>query len=146
MAQQHELFRQGALTAWYEAAKPALYVNKTLREWLHTYAEAQRPEAVKLALIYGVTCLRKSFGNKCLSLADLRLATEKGQCAVVLSEELPAVKDGMAEIHQMLQDFHQKLSVADMVEPQYVSWLLDTFLAVPELLAYQQAAQLASPF
>lgn len=123
MALEQEVFRQGALNAWYEAAKPALYVNKTLREWLHLYSDAQRPEAVKLALIHGITCLRKSFGNKVLSIQDLRHFTERGQFAVTLAEELPGLKDGLADINAKLAGLQQEVLLADMVEPQYVSLL-----------------------
>ena len=116
MAEQQPLFRQGALTAWYEAAKPALYVNRTLREWLQTYSESQRPEAVKLALIYGIVCLHKSFPNKVLSIEELRQATENGHHAVKLSEQLPALKEDMADIQQMLKGFDQELLSANLVE------------------------------
>ncbi len=116
MADQQQLFREGAVTAWYEAAKPALYVNKTLREWLQTYAEAQRPEAVKLALIYAILCLRKHFGHKVLSIDELKQATEHGHHAVTLAEELPALREGMTEIQQMLTGFDQQMLSANMVE------------------------------
>ena len=116
MTEQQQLFRQGALQAWYEAAKPALYVNKTTREWLQTYAEAHRPEAVKLALIYGIICLCKSVGNKALNLEELRQTIENGHQVVTLSEELPVLKEGVAGIQEMLKDFDQQLLLANLVE------------------------------
>lgn len=116
MADQQQLFRQSALVAWYEAAKPALYLNKTLREWLDSYAEPQRPQAAKLALIHGITCLRKSFGNKVLSLEQLKCATGQGQHAVALQEELPSLQRGVAQIRHLLDGFDQDLSTANTVD------------------------------
>lgn len=116
MAEQQQLFKQGALTAWYDAAKSALYVNRTLREWLQSYPEVQRPEAAKLALIYGITCLRKGFGSKLLSIDELKQVTARGQHAVALNEDLPAITKGMAEIRQTLDGFDQELWSADTVE------------------------------
>jgi len=116
MTEQQQLFRQGALHAWYEAAKPALYVNKTIREWLQTYAETHRPEAVKLALLYGIICLRKSVGNKALNVEELRQTIENGHQVVTLSEELPVLKEGVAGIQEMLKDFDQQLLLANLVE------------------------------
>ncbi|KAL0033098.1 hypothetical protein WJX79_003109 [Trebouxia sp. C0005] len=121
MTEHQQLFRQGALQAWYEAAKPALYVNKTIREWLQTYAEMHRPEAVKLALIYGIVCLRKSVGNKALNVEELRQTIENGHQVVTLSEELPVLKEGVAGIQEMLKDFDQQLLLAnlgDISEPK----------------------------
>lgn len=116
MTEQQQLFRQGALHAWYEAAKPALYVNKTIREWIQTYAETHRPEAVKLALIYGIICLRKSAGNKALNIEELRQTIENGHQVVTLREELPVLKEGVAGIQGMLKDFDQQLLLANLVE------------------------------
>lgn len=111
MAEQQQLFKHGALAAWYETAKSALYLNRTLREWLDGYAEPQRPEAAKLALVYGVTCLRKSFGNKELSLEQLRHATGQGQHVLALQEELPLLHHEVAHIREMLDGFDQDLSI-----------------------------------
>ena len=116
MAVQKQLFRETALNAWYEAAKPALFLNKTLREWLQLYSEPQRPEAVKLALIHGIICLRKSFGQKALSIQELKQATENGHHAVTLSEELPMLKNDLAHIQHMLSGFEEPLLSANMVE------------------------------
>ena len=116
MADQQQLFRQSALAAWYESAKPALYLNKTLREWLDSYAEPQRPEAVKLALLHGITCLHKSFGNKALSLEQLKSATRQGQHAVALQQELPSLQREVAQIRHTLDGFDQGLSTANTVD------------------------------
>lgn len=116
MAEQQQLYRQGALAAWYETTKSALYLNRTLREWLDSYAEPQRPEAAKLALLHGVTCLRKSFGSKILSLEQLKHATGQGQHAVALQEELPMLHQGVAQIRQLLDGFDQDLSINNTVD------------------------------
>ena len=116
MADPQQLFKQGALAAWYETAKSALYLNLTLREWLGSYAEPQRPEAAKLALVHGVTCLRKSFGNKVLSLEQLKHVTGQGQHAVALQEALPSLHHGVAQIRQLLDGFDQDLSEDNTVD------------------------------
>ena len=116
MADPQHRYKHGALAAWYETAKSALYLNRTLREWLDSYAEAQRPEAAKLALVHGVTCLRKSFGNKVLSLEQLKHVTGQGQHAVALQEELPSVQHGVAQIRQLLNGFDQDLSIDNTVD------------------------------
>ena len=117
MADQQQLFRHSALTAWYEAAKPALFTNKTIREWLSTYSEAQRPDAVKLALLHGILCLRKSFGSKTLLVQELADVTEQGYHAVTLTESLPALKQEVTQIQEVLGGFSQQLGAAKTVEP-----------------------------
>lgn len=117
MADQQQWFRHSALTAWYEAAKPALFTNKTIREWLSTYSEAQRPDAVKLVLLHGILCLRKSFGLKILTVQELADITEHGYHAVTLAEGLPALKQEVIQIQEVLGDFSQQLGVAKTVEP-----------------------------
>lgn len=116
MADPQQLFKQGGLAAWYETAKSALYLNRTLREWLDSYAEPQRPEAAQLALVHGVTCLRKSFGNEVLSLEQLKHATGQGQHAVALLEELPSLHHEVANIRQLLDGFDQDLSKDNTVD------------------------------
>ena len=81
-----ELFKDGALQAWYTAAEPALLRNKTLREFLSLYTDAQRPEMVKLTLLHGVLCLHKSFGHKRLSVTELRRVVEAGQYAIAIED------------------------------------------------------------
>ena len=68
-------------------------LNKTLREFLLPYTEAQRPEVgaeswhearaahqclclqvLKLVLLHGTLCLQKTFGQKRLTIAELRQA------------------------------------------------------------------------
>lgn len=116
MADPQHLFKHGALAAWYETAKSALYLNRTLRDWLDSYAEPQRPEAARLALVHGVTCLRKSFGNKVLSLEQLKHVTAQGQHAVALQEELPSLHHGVTQIRQLLDGFDQDLSIDNTVD------------------------------
>lgn len=116
MAEQQQLYRQGASGSWYETAKSALYLNRTLREWLDSYPEPQRPEAAKLALLHGVTCLRKSFGSTVLSLEQLKHATGQGQHVVALKEELPTLHQGVAQIRQLLDGFDQDLFTDNTVD------------------------------
>lgn len=116
MAEQTQLFRHGALMAWYEAAKPALFTNRVIMEWLSVYNESQRPDAVKLVLLHGILCLRKSFGLKALSLQELASITERGQHAVTLTEGIPALKEEVAEIQQALGSFVELVGTAETVE------------------------------
>lgn len=116
MTEQHELFRQGALNAWYEAAKPALFTNKTIREWLGVYSESQRPDVVKVVLLYGILCLQNSFGPKTLTLQELKATTEQAHSAVTLSKGLPALKEDVAHIQQALRSFEDKVVTAQTVE------------------------------
>lgn len=117
MSDQQQLFRHGALTAWYEAAKPALFTNKVIREWLSAYTESQRPDAVKIVLVHGILCLRKSFGAKPLTLQELANVTEQGYHAVTLTDGLPAVKEEMTELQQALDSFSKLMATAEPVEP-----------------------------
>ena len=116
MAEQQQLFRQGALTAWYEAAKPALFTNKVIREWLGAYTEAQRPDIVKVVLLYGIFCLRNNYGPKTLTLQELKAATEHAHHAVTLSEGLPAIKQDVAQLQQVLHSFEHELGTAPTVD------------------------------
>ena len=116
MADQQQLFRHGALDAWYETAKAALYLNRTLRDWLELYAPPHRPEAAKLALIYGITCLRKSYGSQVLNLEELRAVIGQGQHTVALQEELPSVHEEVAQIRQLLDSLDPGVSTANTVD------------------------------
>ena len=116
MADQHQLFRHSALDAWYETAKAALYLNRTLRDWLESYTPPHRPEAARLAMIHGISCLRKSFGNRTFRLEDLRAVIGQGQHAVALQEELPSVHDGVAQIRQLLDSLDPGVSTANTVD------------------------------
>ena len=113
MAEQEQLFRHGALTAWYEAAEPALFTNKTLREWLSVYSERQRPDAVKLVLLHGINCLRKTFGQQTLTVEKLADITEHGGHVVMPAEGL---KQEVQQIQQVLSNITEQLAAAQTVE------------------------------
>lgn len=110
MAEQQQLFRHGA---WYEAAKPALFTNKTIREWLSVYSECQRPDAFKLVLLHGILCLRKTFGQQTLTVQKLAEITAHGAPGMVLAEGL---KPDVQQMQQVLGNCTEQFVAAETVE------------------------------
>lgn len=93
-------------------------LNKTLREFLLPYTEAQRPEVLKLVLLHGTLCLQKTFGQKRLTIAELRRVVERGHYAITIEEGVPALGQEMQGLKQMLADFERDLGALQATSEQ----------------------------
>ena len=90
----------GAGAPWFEAASPGLLTNRTARNFLMSYTEAQYAEVVKLLTIQGICSLAQTHGPRVLPLAELREAVAHAQAALTLEEHIPEVAGKLANTDQ----------------------------------------------
>ena len=103
----------GAGAPWFEAASPGLLTNRTARNFLMSYTEAQYAEVVKLLTIQGICSLAQTHGPRVLPLAELREAVAHAQAALTLEEHIPEVAGKLATVQAELEAMQ-----ADLLEPR----------------------------
>lgn len=96
---------------WFADCAPSLLTNRTVRRYLEAYSAHLWPEAIKLALLYGILGLQQQFPQGPLSLAELRCLVERGGASLVVDAGLPRLQRDILALQSGLDAVFDRLAV-----------------------------------